>query len=163
MAETKVRPDGSRSVTCTPVASDGPLLVNVTVKVMVSPTLGVWLLTVLVTARSAWGVSVSVSVALLLPGLGSFTPAGGVTVAVLVSEPVAVGSMVAVKWKVTVAPTGRSTVVARAPLPPLGPVTLPPPVSPVNVQLAAVTPAGRGSDSAAPVAALGPALLTSMV
>ena len=33
---------------CTPVAASGPLLVSVTVKVMMSPTLGVALLTVLV-------------------------------------------------------------------------------------------------------------------
>src|SRR5947207_3144970 len=110
-------------------------------------------------ARSAWGVSVSVSVLLVLAGLGSVTPVGGVTWAVLVRVRVAVGSMVAVKLKVRVALTGRSTVVDRAPPPLSGPVTLPPPVWPTNVQLAAVTPAGRGSDRVAPVAALGPALL----
>ena len=65
--------------------------------------------------------------------------------------------------KVTVAPTGRSTVVARAPVPLAGPVTLPPPVAPANAQPAPVTPAGRGSDTLAPVTALGPALLTTMV
>ena len=42
-------------------------------------------------------------------------PPGGVTVAVLTREPVAVGSIWTVKVKVTVAPTGRLTVVARAP------------------------------------------------
>ena len=83
--------------------------------------------------------------------------------AVLTRVPVAAGSIWTVKVKVTVAPTGRLTVVARAPVPLLGPVTLPPPVAPANAQVAAVTPAGRGSDSAAPVAALGPALLTVMV
>src|SRR5437660_441769 len=113
--------------------------------------------------RSAWGVSVSLSVALLLPGVGSVTPAGGVTEAVLAREPVAAGSICTVKVKVTVAPTGRSTVVARAPAPLLGPVTLPPPLLAVAVQLAAVTPAGSGSDTLAPVTALGPALLTTRV
>ena len=39
--------------------------------------------------RSAWGVSVSVSVTLLLAGLGSVTPAGPATLAVLASVPVA--------------------------------------------------------------------------
>ena len=48
----------------------GPLLVRVTVKVIVSPTLGVGLLTVLVNARSAC-CGVSVTLAVLLPGLGS--------------------------------------------------------------------------------------------
>ena len=47
VADTKVSPAGNRSVTCTPVAASGPLLVSVTVKVMVSPTLGVGSLTVL--------------------------------------------------------------------------------------------------------------------
>ena len=45
-------------------------MVSVTVKVMVSPTLGVGSLTVLVTARSAC-CGVSVALAVLLPGLGS--------------------------------------------------------------------------------------------
>src|SRR5262245_20895841 len=52
-AETKVRPAGKRSVNFTPVALFGPLFVTWTVNVMVSPTLGVVLLTDLVTARSA--------------------------------------------------------------------------------------------------------------
>src|SRR5436305_14945876 len=108
-------------------------------------------------ARSAWGVSASVSVAPV------DVPPDGVAVAVLVRVPVAAGSMAAVKLKVRVAPTGRLTVVARAPLPLSGPVTLPPPVWPTNVQVAAVPPAGGGSATLAPVAALGPALLTVMV
>jgi len=44
-------------------------------------------------ARLALGASVSVSVALLLPGAGSKTPPGPVTVAVLTSEPVADAEM----------------------------------------------------------------------
>jgi hypothetical protein len=39
--------------------------------------------------KSAEVEILSVSVALLLPGVGSVTPAGGVTVAVFVREPVA--------------------------------------------------------------------------
>ena len=46
---------------------------------------------VLVIEMSAVGVSVSVSVALLLPGAGSVVPPVAVTVAVLLSEPVALG------------------------------------------------------------------------
>src|SRR5262245_987116 len=114
-------------------------------------------------ARSARGVSVSVSLSLLSVGLGSVVPAGGVTVAVLVRKPVAAGLAWTVKVKVTVAPAGRLTVVARAPLPLLGPLTLPPPVSPANAQVPPVAPAGRGSDTLAPVMALGPRLLTTMV
>src|SRR6478736_4856655 len=113
--------------------------------------------------RSDWSVRLSLSVALLLAGSGSVVPAGGLTVAVLLSEPVAAGAIWTVKVKVTVAPTGRSTVVARAPLPVVGPVTVPPPLLAVAAQVAAVTPAGRGSDTLAPVTALGPWLVTTMV
>src|SRR5262245_6940773 len=114
-------------------------------------------------ARSAWGVSVSVSVALLLPGVGSVTPAGAVIVAVLTRVPVTAGLTWTVKVKVTVALTGRLTVVARAPLPALGPATLPPPLLAVAVQVALVTPVGTESETLAPVTALGPALRTTMV
>src|SRR5262245_11455606 len=114
-------------------------------------------------ARSARGVRLSVSVALLLPWVGSVTPGGGVTVAVLVREPVAEGSIWTVKVKVTVALTGRLTVVTRASMPLFGPVTLPPPLLSVTVQVAAVTPVGRESATLAPVTALGPLLLTTMV
>src|SRR5262245_48144979 len=120
-------------------------------------------LSVLVTKRSAWGVRVLVSVSVLLPGSGSVAPGGGLTVAVLVRVPVAEGLTWTVKVKVTVAPTGRSTVVARAPTPLAGPVTLPPSLLVVAVQLAAMTPAGRGSETLVPVTALGPRLLTTMV
>ena len=51
---------------------------------------------VFVIVRSAEGESVSVSVAELLPGVGSVTPTGTETVAVLTSVPVAVGETVAV-------------------------------------------------------------------
>ncbi len=49
---------------------------------------------VLVMARSELAPRASVSVAELLPGVGSVTPAGAVTVAVLVSEPVAAAEIV---------------------------------------------------------------------
>jgi hypothetical protein len=111
----------------------------------------------LVTARSASGVSVSLSVAPV-----GVSP-GGVIVAVLTRVPVAAGSMAAVKLNVRMAPTGRSTVVAKAPVPLENPVTLAPPVWLSNIQVSAVTPAGTGSESAASIAALGPALLTTTV
>ncbi len=63
---------------------------SVTVKVIWSPTLGVALLTVSDTAKSAWDVMVSVSVALLLAELGSVIPTGR-TVTVLLIVPVALG------------------------------------------------------------------------
>ena len=51
---------------------------------------------VFVIDRSAVGLRVSVSVAELLPGVGSVTPPGAVTVAVFASVPVAVAESVAV-------------------------------------------------------------------
>ena len=57
--------------------------------------------------RSTWGVRVSVSVAVLLPGVASVTPAVGDTMAVLVSEPIAFGSIVPVSVMVTLWPLAR--------------------------------------------------------
>src|SRR5262245_4849802 len=69
VAATRFRPAGSGSLTVTFVAGSGPAVGGVTVKVMVSPTLGVGLLTDFVTDRSACrGVSVVLPV---LPPLGS--------------------------------------------------------------------------------------------
>src|SRR5262245_57255264 len=118
---------------------------------MVSPRLGLGLLTALVTDRSAWGVRASMSVSRCSAGMGSVVPVGGVNVAVLVSGPVAEGSIWTVKVKVTLAPTGRSTVVSRSPVPRAGllTLTLPPPLLVVTVQVPPVAPAGRGSDTLA--------------
>lgn len=58
--ERKVSPPGSKSVTSTMVAVLGPLLVSVTVKATVSPTLGVESLTRLVRPRSAIWVLTSI-------------------------------------------------------------------------------------------------------
>src|SRR3954453_8670099 len=70
VADMNVSPAGNRSLTATLVAESGPLLVRVTVKVMVSPTFGVGLLTVLLTSRSA-RCGVSVALPLLLPAPGA--------------------------------------------------------------------------------------------
>ena len=79
---------------------------------------------VLVIDRSAWGVRVLVSVALSLPGLGSVTPVGGATCAVLVRVPVAAGSMVPVSVMVIDCPVARLSPlqipVAGSKLPALG-------------------------------------------
>src|SRR5262249_9539148 len=121
---------------------------------MAVPGTAVVVPSVLVICRSACGVSESVSVAVLSVGAGAVTPAGGVSVAVLVSVPVAAGSIWTVKEKVTLPPAGRSAVVANAPVPLVGPVTVPPPAALTNAQVAAVTPAGRASVTLAPVTAL---------
>src|SRR5262245_53428940 len=65
--------------------------------------------------RSAWGVRVSVSVHVLLPGWGSVTPAGGATVAVLASGAVAAGSIVPVKVRAALFPMVRGALKAQTP------------------------------------------------
>ena len=103
-ADTKVRPAGSESVTCTPVALLGPLLVAVTVKVTLEPKLGVALSTILVTAMSA-ACPVTVAEAVLLPATGSGCTSA-VLVAVLVTAVVPV--TVATIDSVALAPLARA-------------------------------------------------------
>ena len=85
VAEMKLSPAGSASVTRTPVALLGPLSRAVMVKVTFWPTLGVALLTLLVTAMSAdWPFTLTEAVS--LEGLGSgWSPA--LRAAVLVMFP----------------------------------------------------------------------------
>ena len=82
-------------VTVAPVALLGPLLPTARVYTTVSPAVTLPAGPVRVTARSPLWPMVSVSVALLLPGFGSVTPAGAETVAVLLNVPVAAGDTVA--------------------------------------------------------------------
>src|SRR6202521_3908940 len=77
--DTYVRPAGSRSVTCTPVALLGPLLVAVMVNVTLVPWFGRVLSTSFVMARSA-ATGVTVALAESFPESGS-----GWTSAVLVA------------------------------------------------------------------------------
>jgi hypothetical protein len=76
-----------------------------------SPGATVVLPSVTVTDRSAVasGVSVSVSVATLLPRMGSDIAAGANTVTMLLIVPVAFGSITPIKLKVTLALAGRFT------------------------------------------------------
>ena len=108
----------------------------------------------------------SVSVALLLPAVGSVVPTGAVTVAVLTMVPVAAG--VPVTLKVTEPPLGSvgitmpapciKAVVVLATVGQAAPPTGVPQVTPVTVR-----PAAAASWKMALVAGLGPALLTTMV
>src|SRR5262245_33824243 len=91
-----VRAAGNVSATVAPGALDGPALDAVIVYVVLPPGVTVVTPSVFVTAKSATGVSVSVSVAELLAGTGSLTPPGAVTVAVFESVPVAASEMDAV-------------------------------------------------------------------
>src|SRR5437763_1561421 len=111
--------------------------------------------------RSATGAGVSVSVALLLPGLGSVVPGGSDALVVLTRLPVALGLMAATTVKVAVPPTARLTLALMSPEPLAGPLE-PVPVY-VAVQAALVMPNGRASVTVAPVTALGPLLVTTIV
>src|SRR6185369_17716884 len=115
---------------------------------------------VFVMARSADLAIVSESVAELLPGVGSVTPAGAVTVAVFVRVPVAAALMLADTVYVTLPPDGRFTVVSLMLPLPLA-VQVPPP-APTQVQVA-VRLAGKVSATVTPLAFEGPALLAVIV
>ncbi len=103
-------------------------------------------------------IVVLLSVALLLPA-GSFTPTGAVMVAVLLRVPVPL--TVAVSVNVTLPPLGRSTVVLMSPAPDAAAQAAP--ALGAQVQVAAVSCAGSRSTTAAPVTALGPAFVATIV
>src|SRR3954463_16593360 len=109
--------------------------------------------------RSALAPRVSLSVAELLPGVGSVTPAGAVTVAVLLTVPVAAAEMGQLAGEVTLPPAGRLTLPLMLPEPDA--VQVPPP-APTQVQVQ-VSDAGKVSATVAAVALLGPALEAVMV
>lgn len=97
----------------------------------------------------------SVSLAELLPGVGSVVPAGTVMVAVFVSEPVSVASSVAVIVKVAVPPTRSDTGVLMFPVPDAAHVE---PDDAVQVHVAPVSEIGRVSATVALTTVEGPAL-----
>ena len=128
---------------------------------MVVPGTTVVTPSVFVMLKSAVMFAVSVSVALLFPGVGSVTVAGGVTVAVFTKLPVAVASTVPVIVKVALPPDARLIAVPMFPLPLATP--LEPAPAYTAVQVAPVSVAGIVSVIVAPVTKLGPVLLTTMV
>src|SRR6187399_3347 len=99
--------------------------------------------------RLALGESVSLSVALLLPGVGSVTLPDVATVAVLLNEPVAPAPIVQVAVYVTLPPLGRLT----------GSLMLP---EPTHVH-EHVSDAGNVSVTVEPGALLGPAFEAAIV
>lgn len=103
---------------------------------------------------------VSVSVALLLPGVGSVTPPPVATVAVFDSVPVAALDKVPVAVKVTEPPAGKLTVALMLPDPFAGQV---PPPAPTQVQVTPVMVAGKVSATVEPGASLGPTLDATIV
>jgi hypothetical protein len=88
---------GSVSTTVAPVAAAGPAFDTTIVYVTEPPGTDAPVPSVLVIDRSVETVSVSVSVVELFDGVGSVVPTGAVMVAVLLSEPVADGEIVAVR------------------------------------------------------------------
>ena len=87
-AETKLVPAGNGSETDTAAASDGPALSTVSVYVRFVPAVTGSGESDFVSDRSALCVTVSLSLALLLPAVGSVVPAAA-AVAVFVSVPAA--------------------------------------------------------------------------
>src|SRR5436309_1882922 len=87
--DTLVMAAGRLSVTVAPVTVLGPLLVTTIVYVVVVPGTAVAVPSLMATPRSAVGFSVSVSVSLLFPELGSGAVPGAITLAMSLSVPVA--------------------------------------------------------------------------
>src|SRR5437879_3428513 len=103
-------------------------------------------------------MTVLLSVALLFPG-GSFSPAGAVTVAVFVIGPEPAVT-VAVAVNVAVPPLSRLMLALRLPLPLAGQLD---PADAAQVQVIPESWAGKLSVTVAPMTALGPALLATIV
>ena len=117
-------------------------------------------LSVFVIERSADGLRVSVSVAVLLPGVGSVVPVGAAMVAVFAKVPVAEALTVAVSVYVAVAPSGRLMVSLMFPVPDAAQVA---PAVATQVHAAAVSDAGSVSVMVAPTTFDGPAFVATMV
>ena len=158
--DVNVTPAGATSATDAPITFDGPLFVTTTVYVVVVPGVAVGEPSVLVIVRSATPTIASTSEAELSAGFGSVTPAGGTTVAVLVSTPVAAGSRPTTTVNVIDEPAARLTTVAIAPEPDGAHDA---PAVAAHVQLIVVAPVGIASATDAPKTLDGPLLATTTV
>ena len=126
------------------------------------PGVYVLLLSVLVRVSAAFATMVSVSVALLLAGVGSTTVPGTSMRAVLTSVSVAPAGTLAVTVKVAVPPTGSDTRPLMAPLPLLGVGQLAPALA-AQLQLEKLALVGSASVKLAPITGLGPLLPATTV
>src|SRR5262245_46741723 len=156
-------PGGGDSVTVTLLAVDGPRLTMLSVNESGWPRVAVGSGAIFDRARSADAAIAVSSVDVLFPGSGSVVPAGGVTVAVLVKVPLAVGATVPVALKTTPAPPGRLTVVAMLPVPLAAPQLPTPATLGWQVQVTFCSVGGKVSATGAPTTSLGPWLVTAMV
>ena len=157
-----MRAAGKVSVTWALSAVDGPLLLTVTVYVVLLPATRVVTPSVLEIARSVFGTTVEVSVAVLLVELASKTSLGLTTDALLRKVPAGVfGSTVATTVMVATAAGARSTARFTLPVPVVVPQA--PPLVALQLQVAASSELGRRSVTVAPVTAEGPLLVTVIV
>ena len=139
----------------------GPSLVTVIVYLNGAPGIGCVGVAVLAMRKFAWEMTVSVSLAELLPNDGSVEPDGVLTEAVLVSVPRASVATVALIVNVAFPPFAKLTVVLMLPVPDADPQFEP--LEARHVQVALVSLAGKGSVTVAPETALGPLLVTLIV
>ena len=159
---TPVRPAGIASWTAAPVTALGPALLTVIVYTTWPPasTVPVGRLFSLVTLRSPWGVSVTLSVAELLLVFGSKKPVGGVTDAEFASVPMSVAAMVPVMVKEALPCHLSETLVLMLPMPEAATLE---PLLAVAVQLTLLSASGKASTTVVPVTSLGPLFCTTRV
>ena len=118
---------------------------------------------VIVRLRSTVVPALSVSDALLFAGVGSITPAGAVTVAMLVTVPPAAVTVAPIV-NVTLPPNGNAGMASPASIwATVGFAGQVAPPAAVQTTVVFVSPAAAGSVRIAPFAASGPALLTTTV
>ena len=108
---------------------------------------------VFVMPRFASAPNASTSVAVLFAEIGSVVPDGTATVAVLVSEPVALGEIFAVNVYVTVPPTGNDTVSLILPVPL---AAQPAPLDATHDHVAPLSALGNASETVTPDTSDGP-------
>src|SRR5204863_8356778 len=108
---------GAVSFTVAAATALGPLFLSYTTLFRSPPALTLVTPSVLVIERSATRLTVSVSVALLFPGVGSVTPTGAAVVAVLWIEPTSLPATVALTVNVAVPALSRFMLAAMLPLP----------------------------------------------
>ena len=151
---------GTRSITVAPSTSLGPLFDATIVYETTPPGVTEAEPSVLVIARSATRSNVSVSVDVLLAGVGSVTPPGVATEATLTISAIADEWIEATTVKVTDVPAARSTVVDTSPAPD-GSVHAAP-IAAAHVHDVNVVPAGSRSATVAPTTFDGPLLDTTI-
>ncbi len=157
-----VTPLGTRSSTDAPTTSEGPLFETTMLYVVGMPAVAVVVESVLVIDRSARRTMVVVSVAVLLPGVGSTEPVEVDTVAVLDSGAgVADALTVPVTENVTWPTAAMSTSSLMLPEPDA--FVHEEPTVAEHVQVAPSSTPGRASATRAPAIGDGPALVATIV